>query len=66
MTARLSTRYFDRMYSESADPWQLGGRWYEQRKYAITLALLPYQALPARVRTRLLGRRSHRAAPHQV
>ena len=42
MTARLSTRYFDRMYSESPDPWQLGGRWYEQRKYAITLALLPY------------------------
>ena len=30
------------MYSESADPWQLGDRWYEQRKYAITLALLPY------------------------
>ena len=43
MTARLSTRYFDRMYSESADPWQLGGRWYEQRKYAITLALLPFR-----------------------
>jgi SAM-dependent methyltransferase len=30
------------MYTESADPWQLGRRWYEQRKYAITLALLPY------------------------
>jgi nodulation protein S (NodS) len=30
------------MYTESADPWQLQSRWYEQRKYAITLALLPY------------------------
>ena len=43
MTTRLSTGYFDRIYSESADPWQLGDRWYEQRKYAITLALLPYR-----------------------
>ena len=42
MTARLSDSYFDRMYSESADPWKLQDRWYEQRKYAITLALLPY------------------------
>lgn len=31
------------MYSRSADPWDLGNRWYEQRKYAITLALLPRQ-----------------------
>lgn len=30
------------MYAESADPWQLESRWYEQRKYAITTALLPY------------------------
>lgn len=41
MTARLPDAYFDRMYEASADPWQLGERWYEQRKYAITLALLP-------------------------
>ena len=31
------------MYAEAADPWQLESRWYEQRKYAITMALLPYQ-----------------------
>jgi len=31
------------MYSRSADPWELETRWYEQRKYAITLALLPDQ-----------------------
>ena len=30
------------MYAESADPWHLESRWYEQRKYAITTALLPY------------------------
>ena len=42
MTARLPDAYFDRMYAASADPWQLQERWYEKRKYAITLALLPY------------------------
>ncbi len=31
------------MYASSADPWELGTRWYEERKYAITLALLPKQ-----------------------
>ena len=41
MTARLPDAYFDRMYAASADPWQLQERWYEQRKFAITLALLP-------------------------
>jgi len=39
--SRLSDDYFDAMYSCSADPWELGTRWYEQRKYAITLAMLP-------------------------
>jgi cyclopropane fatty-acyl-phospholipid synthase-like methyltransferase len=33
--------YFDQMYCGDDDPWQLSSRWYEQRKYAITLALLP-------------------------
>lgn len=41
MTARLSDAYFDRLYAQSADPWQLGERWYEQRKHALTLACLP-------------------------
>ena len=42
MTTRLPDAYFDRMYAASGDPWQLGDRWFEKRKYAITLALLPY------------------------
>ncbi|OBA62455.1 SAM-dependent methyltransferase [Mycobacterium sp. 1100029.7] len=29
------------MYANADDPWQLATRWYEQRKYAITLAMLP-------------------------
>ncbi len=33
--------YFDHMYAESADPWGVASRWYEKRKYAITLAMLP-------------------------
>jgi SAM-dependent methyltransferase len=42
MTTRLPDAYFDRMYAASADPWQLQQRWYERRKFAITLALLPH------------------------
>ncbi|WP_256715291.1 SAM-dependent methyltransferase [Mycobacterium colombiense] len=41
MTARLPDAYFDEMYVGTEDPWQLSTRWYEQRKYAITLGLLP-------------------------
>lgn len=41
MTARLPDAYFDEMYAGTEDPWQLSTRWYEQRKYAITLGLLP-------------------------
>jgi SAM-dependent methyltransferase len=29
------------MYAESQDPWQLAERWYDRRKYAITMAMLP-------------------------
>jgi SAM-dependent methyltransferase len=36
--------YFDRMYAESADPWGFTSRWYEKRKYALTLALLPSES----------------------
>jgi predicted O-methyltransferase YrrM len=40
---RLPDDYFGQIYASSADPWELGTRWYEQRKYAISLALLPEQ-----------------------
>ncbi|GFE26246.1 MULTISPECIES: SAM-dependent methyltransferase [Streptomyces] len=33
--------YFEAMYAGAVDPWDLAGRWYEQRKYALTLASLP-------------------------
>ncbi|GLE54299.1 nodulation S family protein [Mycobacterium montefiorense] len=29
------------MYADAEDPWQLSTRWYERRKYAITLGMLP-------------------------
>jgi predicted TPR repeat methyltransferase len=38
---RVPDDYFDAMYAQSRDPWQLAGRWYEQRKYAMTMAMLP-------------------------
>jgi SAM-dependent methyltransferase len=43
MTAPVTLRaaYFDAMYQAAADPWGFGDRWYEQRKYAISLAQLP-------------------------
>ncbi len=37
----LPPGYFDRMYSASSDPWGFTTRWYEQRKYALSLASLP-------------------------
>jgi hypothetical protein len=42
VTARLPNSYFDDKYAEAKDPWQLEERWYERRKYAITLAMLPH------------------------
>ncbi len=37
----LPADYFDRLYADSPDPWGFASRWYEQRKYALTLAVLP-------------------------
>nr|WP_232068105.1 SAM-dependent methyltransferase [Mycolicibacterium tokaiense] len=37
----MPDEYFQRMYAQSDDPWHLATRWYEQRKYAITMSLLP-------------------------
>jgi predicted O-methyltransferase YrrM len=41
VTSRLPDAYFERMYVGADDPWELSTRWYEERKYSITLALLP-------------------------
>lgn len=37
----LDPGYFDAMYAEDPDPWGFASRWYERRKYALSLALLP-------------------------
>lgn len=37
----LTGDYFDRVYAAAPDPWGFATRWYEQRKYALTLAALP-------------------------
>ena len=37
----LDPGYFDQMYAAADDPWGLASRWYETRKYALTMALLP-------------------------
>jgi SAM-dependent methyltransferase len=37
----LGADYFNAMYRASGDPWGFQDRWYEQRKHAISVALLP-------------------------
>ena len=32
---------FNELYEQSSDPWGYSSRWYEQRKYGITIASLP-------------------------
>jgi trans-aconitate methyltransferase len=37
----MNRTYFDEMYASDPDPWQFESSWYEQRKYALTMAALP-------------------------
>ncbi len=37
----LDAGYFDGQYAASPDPWGFTSRWYERRKYAISVAMLP-------------------------
>lgn len=39
--ARLPDSFFDAMYDGAPDPWGFQTRWYEQRKLALTMAMLP-------------------------
>lgn len=64
----LEPAYFDQMYAAADDPWGLATRWYERRKYAITLAMLPSEryedafeaGCSVGVMTEQLGRRCSR------
>ncbi|MFT3695955.1 MAG: SAM-dependent methyltransferase [Kofleriaceae bacterium] len=38
---RTSDRYFEEMYASNLDPWGYETKWYEKRKYAMTMAALP-------------------------
>lgn len=35
--------YFDDMYGRSPDPWGFNSRWYERRKYVVSMAALPHR-----------------------
>ncbi|MCW2945223.1 MAG: SAM-dependent methyltransferase [Actinoallomurus sp.] len=37
----LGPEYFEKAYADSDDPWGFASRWYEERKYALSLAMLP-------------------------
>ncbi|CCQ13866.1 putative uncharacterized protein [Rhodococcus sp. AW25M09] len=39
--ASLSVEYFRDVYAEKDDPFMLDSKWYEKRKYALTMASLP-------------------------
>ena len=41
MSESLEQGFFDEFYENSPDPWGFESRWYEERKRAITLAVLP-------------------------
>jgi SAM-dependent methyltransferase len=38
---RVARSYFDQLYRANPDPWGFASRWYEQRKYRLTLDALP-------------------------
>ncbi|QCQ90955.1 SAM-dependent methyltransferase [Rhodococcus sp. SGAir0479] len=38
---RLPDDYFTDMYAQDPDPWRFDERWYEHRKRALTVAMLP-------------------------
>lgn len=40
MSTATPSSYFDRMWARSDDPWEHGTRWYEARKYDLTVASL--------------------------
>lgn len=40
----LDKAYFDGVYERSSDPWGFEQRWYEERKRALTLGLLPQES----------------------
>jgi len=37
----VPSTYFQTMYERSPDPWSLATRWYDRRKYDLTVAALP-------------------------
>ena len=39
----LGPDYFDELYGQRDDPWSLADRWYERRKRALTMAMLPQE-----------------------
>jgi protein-L-isoaspartate O-methyltransferase len=41
MSLYLDRAYFERVYADDDDPWRFESAWYERRKQALTMALLP-------------------------
>lgn len=62
--------YFEDLWAASADPWDHAGRWYERRKYDLTVAALPNERYAHAVEpacgigllTRRLARRAERVS----
>lgn len=64
----LGPEYFDELYEQRDDPWSLADRWYERRKRALTMAMLPHERYASALEigcsigllTELLAQRSDR------
>ncbi|WP_197059284.1 PIG-L family deacetylase [Cryobacterium sp. MLB-32] len=46
-TESLPAPFFDELYADRSDPWDVETRWYERRKRALTLAALPRERFGA-------------------
>ncbi len=42
-SADPQARHFDSLFDQDADPWRTRTRWYERRKRALTMAVLPQE-----------------------
>lgn len=41
VTSRMGEAYFEEQYATDPDPWGFDSKWYEKRKFALTIAALP-------------------------
>lgn len=65
MSGSWPVEHWDRMYAEAVDPYGFREKWYERRKYALTVAALPRERYPAALELACsVGELTRGLAPH--